>query len=212
MWHYLSLEQLSPMGRCRFVAPFKLWPLPVRYLARLFAYLSRDRAREPWSADGRQRARLRYKDGTSTRVPVLQRHQTLTPYEPISFTYMLLSMRLRSFPPVSLVTNPRLLCPRTTGRLATPYIFHKTSSPARLRLAQMRPQSTDAHPPPPPPKPWMAKFPPAVRPYLALTRIDKPIGTLLLFYPTGEHGHFLRRARLLKDIIAYACSASTKLS
>lgn len=30
---------------------------------------------------------------------------------------------------------------------------------------------------------WIDKLPPKVRPYLYLTRIDKPIGTLLLFYP-----------------------------
>lgn len=52
-------------------------------------------------------------------------------------------------------------------------------------IVQVRMPSTNAHPPPV--KPWMSKFPPAVRPYLALTRIDKPIGTLLLFYPTGEY-------------------------
>jgi hypothetical protein len=32
---------------------------------------------------------------------------------------------------------------------------------------------------------WVDCFPTNVRPYLYLTRIDKPIGTLLLFYPCG---------------------------
>lgn len=37
------------------------------------------------------------------------------------------------------------------------------------------------------PKPtWIDKMPPVTRPYLHLTRIDKPIGTMLLFYPCGE--------------------------
>ncbi|KIK48702.1 hypothetical protein CY34DRAFT_797850 [Suillus luteus UH-Slu-Lm8-n1] len=30
---------------------------------------------------------------------------------------------------------------------------------------------------------WIDRLPPKIRPYLYLTRIDKPIGTLLLFYP-----------------------------
>ncbi|EIM88535.1 4-hydroxybenzoate polyprenyl transferase [Stereum hirsutum FP-91666 SS1] len=38
-------------------------------------------------------------------------------------------------------------------------------------------------PEPLPPKTWVDRLPPKVQPYLYLTRIDKPIGTLLLFYP-----------------------------
>ncbi|KAI0375788.1 4-hydroxybenzoate polyprenyl transferase [Pilatotrama ljubarskyi] len=34
-----------------------------------------------------------------------------------------------------------------------------------------------------PPVTWVDRMPKAIRPYLYLTRIDKPIGTLLLFYP-----------------------------
>ncbi len=33
------------------------------------------------------------------------------------------------------------------------------------------------------PTTWVDRLPPKVQPYLYLTRIDKPIGTLLLFYP-----------------------------
>ena len=33
---------------------------------------------------------------------------------------------------------------------------------------------------------WVDKLPAKIRPYLYLMRIDKPIGTLLLFYPCGE--------------------------
>lgn len=36
-----------------------------------------------------------------------------------------------------------------------------------------------------PAKTWVDRLPARVRPYLYLTRIDKPIGTLLLFYPCG---------------------------
>ena len=37
-----------------------------------------------------------------------------------------------------------------------------------------------------PPTTWVDRLPPKIRPYLYLTRIDKPIGTLLLFYPCGK--------------------------
>ncbi|EGO27433.1 hypothetical protein SERLADRAFT_347123 [Serpula lacrymans var. lacrymans S7.9] len=36
---------------------------------------------------------------------------------------------------------------------------------------------------PVPKKSWVERFPAPIQPYLFLTRIDKPIGTLLLFYP-----------------------------
>ena len=36
---------------------------------------------------------------------------------------------------------------------------------------------------PPPPKSWVERTPRKIRPYLYLARVDKPIGTLLLYYP-----------------------------
>ena len=45
------------------------------------------------------------------------------------------------------------------------------------------------------PKTWVDNLPPAIRPYLYLTRIDKPIGTLLLYYPCSMFSRSrLRRA------------------
>ena len=38
---------------------------------------------------------------------------------------------------------------------------------------------------------WVDRLPPKVQPYLYLTRIDKPIGTLLLFYPCSASPQFL---------------------
>lgn len=35
----------------------------------------------------------------------------------------------------------------------------------------------------PPPKSWVERVPEKIRPYLYLARVDKPIGTLLLYYP-----------------------------
>ena len=58
--------------------------------------------------------------------------------------------------------------------------FHRslriTSSLARLSSTSTRPEAR---------KPWVEHLPPQIRPYLYLMRIDKPIGTLLLFYPCG---------------------------
>lgn len=36
-------------------------------------------------------------------------------------------------------------------------------------------------------EPWVNKLPAKVRPFLYLARVDKPIGTLLLFYPCGKY-------------------------
>lgn len=41
----------------------------------------------------------------------------------------------------------------------------------------------------PPPKTWLDRLPSAlqpIKPYLELTRIDKPIGTWLLYWPCGK--------------------------
>lgn len=37
------------------------------------------------------------------------------------------------------------------------------------------------------PNSWVEYLPAKARPYLYLTRVDKPIGTLLLFYPCGRY-------------------------
>ena len=34
---------------------------------------------------------------------------------------------------------------------------------------------------------WVDRLPVAARPYVYLTRVDKPIGTLLLYYPCGRY-------------------------
>ncbi|KZV69837.1 4-hydroxybenzoate polyprenyl transferase [Peniophora sp. CONT] len=44
-------------------------------------------------------------------------------------------------------------------------------------------RSTSYHPLPVTPTTWVDRAPKGLRPYLYLTRVDKPIGTLLLFYP-----------------------------
>ncbi|KAM5534269.1 hypothetical protein V8D89_010879 [Ganoderma adspersum] len=47
----------------------------------------------------------------------------------------------------------------------------------------VRLSGTLSNAPPAPPATWVDRLPKSIRPYLYLTRIDKPIGTLLLYYP-----------------------------
>src|SRR5258707_1113488 len=53
--------------------------------------------------------------------------------------------------------------------------YASTSSPANSIIAPAPTQ--------PPPKSWVERTPEKLRPYLYLARVDKPIGTLLLYYP-----------------------------
>jgi len=41
---------------------------------------------------------------------------------------------------------------------------------------------------------WLDRMPKSIQPYLYLTRIDKPIGTWLLFWPCGMHKGLVFRA------------------
>lgn len=65
-----------------------------------------------------------------------------------------------------------------------------------------------------PRKSWVEKLPPRLRPYLYLMRIDKPIGTLLLFYPCGGSSSFIYTSttRLKFRCILISVSASYTLS
>lgn len=53
-----------------------------------------------------------------------------------------------------------------------------------------------------PRKSWVDRLPQKVQPYVHLTRIDKPIGTLLLFYPCGK-----RTNNQLRGLCTYLCLA-----
>jgi hypothetical protein len=58
-----------------------------------------------------------------------------------------------------------------------PLLSHLSWSPTR-QLSTLSPQASA-------PSTWVDRLPPKIRPYLHLIRIDKPIGTSLLFYPCG---------------------------
>ncbi|EPQ59341.1 4-hydroxybenzoate polyprenyl transferase [Gloeophyllum trabeum ATCC 11539] len=88
----------------------------------------------------------------------------------------------------------RLAC--RTHVLSSRYVWHRFPEPkgAVPRIACLGPRSLSgtsskaiagsAEVQAQAPKPtWVDRLPPKIRPYLYLTRIDKPIGTLLLFYP-----------------------------
>lgn len=77
-----------------------------------------------------------------------------------------------------------LSCTLGSSRRA-PWTYCQNSNLEKVRnSAYSRPVSSG--PPVIKPTTWVDKLPARARPYLYLTRIDKPIGTLLLFYPCGQ--------------------------
>jgi hypothetical protein len=54
-------------------------------------------------------------------------------------------------------------------------------------LAARRQRLSTASTKQPNPTTWVDRLPAAVRPYVYLTRIDKPIGFLTVYYPCGEY-------------------------
>lgn len=97
---------------------------------------------------------------------------------------------------IALLGRSRLLpsvCPhsrtRFTARACNNALFrgHRTScrsliaQPTRRGVASVTPKAAAL------PTTWIDRAPAKLRPYLYLTRIDKPIGTLLLFYPCSKY-------------------------
>ena len=85
------------------------------------------------------------------------------------------------------VRNPRLRVSHTVlqqtqslGRLNWQFRQSLRIAPSLARLGSTSTRPSEAR------KLWVEHLPPQVRPYLYLMRIDKPIGTLLLFYPCGQ--------------------------
>lgn len=56
---------------------------------------------------------------------------------------------------------------------------------------------------------WVDALPAKMRPYVLLARMDKPIGTLLLFYPCGEHVMKLYLNNLLTIIRAWSITMAS---
>jgi hypothetical protein len=114
--------------------------------------------------------------------------------------------------------NLRVIPPRALLRLRTPLpptVFRKQP---RLRLrtqalgygrAERRHVSTSSltnptvtcAPSQPPPKSWVERAPKRIRPYLYLARVDKPIGTLLLYYPCSTSSSPERNLRIVTERI-----------
>lgn len=90
---------------------------------------------------------------------------------------------------------------KNSSRCNIPWIRHTTSStggqltskiiilPSSTKSSRRNASGTAGSPIAP--TTWVDRFPPKMRPYLYLTRIDKPIGTLLLFYPCCASSGFL---------------------
>ena len=68
-------------------------------------------------------------------------------------------------PKCNLLRTHRICVPKALA------LYHNTRSSTHTTKALTTPTT------------WVDRFPLKVQPYLHLTRIDKPIGTLLLFYP-----------------------------
>jgi 4-hydroxybenzoate polyprenyltransferase len=80
--------------------------------------------------------------------------------------------------------------------------WSSTSGPSTLQTVRVRSASSV----PVPVKTWVDRLPAKVRPYLYLTRIDKPIGTLLLFYPCGSYPLSVHGSRVRPDRLFLAWS------
>jgi 4-hydroxybenzoate polyprenyltransferase len=113
-------------------------------------------------------------------------------------------MNLLNSRPAACVAFSAFSCHRRTLHLLSTSVRLKVSPalPSRSKATSQLAVSS---------KTWVDRLPPTVRPYLYLTRIDKPIGTLLLYYPCGT---FLYRPRLALpyDFLAWSiCMASYSL-
>ncbi|KAI0796539.1 4-hydroxybenzoate polyprenyl transferase [Abortiporus biennis] len=86
-----------------------------------------------------------------------------------------------SFSSISLTKLPLRLVPRKNG--PSFYIRHSLTKPfsSTPRILESSPSTTPL--PPAAPSSWIDRLPAKVQPYVHLTRMDKPIGTILLFYP-----------------------------
>ncbi|EJF56605.1 4-hydroxybenzoate polyprenyl transferase [Dichomitus squalens LYAD-421 SS1] len=80
---------------------------------------------------------------------------------------------------ISSITRRSVHILRYCGRPKTPRNFTLQQS----LLTEVIRRSGSLSSAPAPPTTWVDRLPKPVRPYLYLTRIDKPIGTLLLYYP-----------------------------
>jgi len=113
--------------------------------------------------------------------------ETANPVYGVSAKPALFKMfNLRTTPPRALL---RLRAPSTAFR-KQPHLLlgihlpsyghaerrHTSTSSAAYHIAPSPPSQ-------PPPKSWIERTPEKIRPYLYLARVDKPIGTLLLYYP-----------------------------
>jgi hypothetical protein len=105
-----------------------------------------------------------------------------------------------TFPSLTNMLNLRTIPLRAFPRFRTPLsstIFRKQPylplqahelSPGRVERRTASASSSAYHinppaPSGPPSKSWVEYTPERIRPYLYLARVDKPIGTLLLYYP-----------------------------
>lgn len=66
-------------------------------------------------------------------------------------------------------------------------LSHGLRSISWTAVARQQGNGTTGISSPEPVKTWVDRVPPKIKPYLLLARMEKPIGTLLLFYPCGVY-------------------------
>lgn len=110
-----------------------------------------------------------------------------------------------------LLRNNHLGCSQLLHRFQ-PWTRSLTRTSARLSQTN---QDTHAAVPSPlpatsvPAQTWIDRAPAKLRPYLRLTRIDKPIGTLLLFYPCSASAHDLYLPELILCCLAWSITMAS---
>ena len=100
------------------------------------------------------------------------------------------TLGFRSHGPCLLKYRPCISTPRhhlhTLRCYARPHAPQAPSRQPNLLRRPVRLSGTVSNAPPAPSTTWVDRLPKSIRPYLYLTRIDKPIGTLLLYYPCSQ--------------------------
>ena len=89
--------------------------------------------------------------------------------------------------PLACLARHRRLAPRVYPCLPLYRSWRTLSSVKKISKVEKSSKhfTPSTHPTPVVIRTWVDRLPAKIRPYLYLTRIDKPIGTLLLFYPCG---------------------------
>ncbi|RUS23662.1 hypothetical protein BC938DRAFT_474800 [Jimgerdemannia flammicorona] len=124
----------------------------------------------------------------------------------------------RTPPPLAtrLASKPLATCYATRSRVA-PLVFSPEDRSGQYSTTTTTASTAPAPPNDTPPEPqyktWLDRLPPKVAPYFYLTRMDKPIGTWLLYWPCGSYlGSFACSNLFSRGLIPPFMHVSHKIS